>query len=56
MPAIPETHPTPDPIPISPDFVGRVLVCENCGQGILEPLVQGRVAKTVDKPTSHVAR
>src|SRR5881396_4236927 len=38
-----------------PDFVGRVLVCENCEQGILEPLGPGRVAKTVDKPTSHVA-
>jgi len=24
-----------------PDFIGRVLTCENCGQGKLEPLGPG---------------
>ncbi len=41
-----------------PDFIGRVLVRENCGQTKLEPLgpwVQEPAAKTVDKSTGNVA-
>ena len=38
-----------------PDFIGRVLVCENYGQRELELHAQERAAKTVDKNTRHVA-
>ena len=38
-----------------PQFIGRVLVCEHCGERILEPLGPGGSARTVDEPGNDVA-